>query len=188
MLPAWVATRTCSSRPGANHGFGETPSLCARRALSVSNASNSRSTTTKRLGFGAVTRNDNGDGCAGKGPRRDHGRARGEVGLHVDDVESARRPWRPTPSWWARSEAERRAAGAVVALCRSHLVDDRGHSVGAIKSQRDVLAQVADAARQPLPVPAPRWIAVTATGAVVRCDDWMAARMTEHRTLIEIAG
>lgn len=81
---------------------------------------------------------------------------------------------------------EQRAAAALVMFMRSHLME-RGLSPSAKVARDDCLRSIAEAARAELPEQlVPRWLILLGDGSCVRGDDWLAASMGEHRTLIPL--
>lgn len=86
------------------------------------------------------------------------------------------------------NDAEQRAAAAVVAFVRSHLMEP-GKSPTGQEARDDALRSIAACARTAAPGlghDAPRWLMVLADGSCVHADDAAAAAWPEHRTLIPI--
>jgi hypothetical protein len=83
-------------------------------------------------------------------------------------------------------DSESRASSAVVRLLRSHLMDEV-RSPTSVEARDDCLRSVAAAARVSLPSElVPRWLILLPDGSCARGDDWLAAAMVDHRTLIPL--
>lgn len=81
-------------------------------------------------------------------------------------------------------EAEQRAAGAVIAFTRSHLMENRAKGHGYL---HNALRAIAESARGHQPGDASvRWIMLLPDGTCLRVSDELAASWPEARTLIEI--